>query len=202
MPDPTEVTLRTYEAHADRYTADRHSAEAAFSADVLALLEALVGRLPAGARVLEIGTGPGMEADYLEDRGLAVDRTDAAPAFVRRLREQGHGARLLDVRHGDLGGPHDAILANAVLLHLDRQAAALALAACRDAVRPGGLLALTLKEGDGEAWSSAKLSDPRWFVYWRKDALQDLLAAAGWKVLSLRQVQGRTEPWLHALCER
>jgi hypothetical protein len=107
-----------------------------------------------------------------------VDRTDAAPAFVRRLREQGHGARLLDVRHGDLGGPHDAILANAVLLHLDRQAAALALAACRDAVRPGGLLALTLKEGDGEAWSSAKLQAPRWFVYWRKDALQDLLAAA------------------------
>ena len=63
MPDPTEATLRTYEAHADRYTADRHATESAFSADVLTLLEALVGRLPAGARVLEIGTGPGMEAD-------------------------------------------------------------------------------------------------------------------------------------------
>jgi hypothetical protein len=105
-------------------------------------------------------------------------------------------------RPGPPAGPHDAILANAVLLHLDRQAAALALAACRDAVRPGGLLALTVKEGDGEAWSSAKLQAPRWFVYWRKDPLQELLAAAGWKALSLRQVQGRTEPWLHALCER
>jgi hypothetical protein len=60
---------------------------------------------------------------------------------------------------------------------------------------------LTLKEGDGEAWSSAKLQAPRWFVYWRPDALQDVLASAGWKVLSLRQVQGRTEPWLHVLCE-
>ena len=27
---------------------------------------------------------------------------------------------------------------------------------------------VTLKEGDGEAWSAAKLGQPRWFVYWRE----------------------------------
>lgn len=73
--------------------------------------------------------------------------------------------------------------------------------ACK-AVRPGGLLALTLKDGDGEPWSDAKLCAPRWFVYWREEALRDLLSEVGWHVLHLWKVQGRTEPWLHVLCER
>lgn len=94
------------------------------------------------------------------------------------------------------------MLAHAVLLHLDRGQARLAMAACRQAVRPGGLFALTLKDGDGESWSDAKLGAPRWFVYWREDALRDLLSAVGWHVLDVRIVQGRTEPWLHVLCER
>jgi hypothetical protein len=40
-----------------------------------------------------------------------------------------------------------------------------ALRACHAATRPDGVLVLTLKEGDGEAWSDAKLGMPRWFVY-------------------------------------
>ncbi len=199
MLDPTDETLRVYEQRVDRYSAASGSA---VSDEVRRLLDAVIARLGPGGHVLEVGTGPGREAAYLEERLLRVDRTDATAAFVARLRAHGHQARLLDVRDGDLGGPFDAVLANAVLLHLDRGQARLALAACRRAVRPGGLFALTLKDGDGESWSDAKLGAPRWFVYWRKDALRDLLSAVGWHVLDLRKVQGRTEPWLHVLCER
>lgn len=51
--------------------------------------------------------------------------------------------------------------------------------ACHRATRPDGVLALTLKEGDGEAWSEAKLSSPRWFVYWREGPLRGPLSDAG-----------------------
>jgi SAM-dependent methyltransferase len=199
VPSPTDATLQTYEQYAERYIA---ASLPVVSAEWGVLLDALVARLLAGSRVLEIGTGPGLEAAYLEARGLVVDRTDATAAFVERLREQGHAARLLDVRSGDLGGPYDAVLANAVLLHLDRAEFAAALRACASATRTGGLLAVTLKEGDGESWSTAKLHAPRWFVYWREDALRDLLEQVGWSVLDLRTMQGRHEPWLHVLCSR
>ena len=195
----TDETLRAYEQRADRYF---DASAPAVSAEVAGLLDAVVTRLRPGSHVLEVGTGPGREAAYLEERGLHVDRTDATAAFVERLRANGHDARLLDVRDGNLGGPYDAVLANAVLLHLDRAQARLAVEACRQAVRPGGLFALTLKDGDGESWSDAKLGAPRWFVYWREEALRAQLSDAGWRVLDLRQVPGRSESWLHALCER
>jgi len=185
----TDETLRAYEQRADRYF---DASAPAVSAEVAGLLDAVVARLRPGSHVLEVGTGPGREAAYLEERGLHVDRTDATAAFVERLRANGHDARLLDVRDGNLGGPYDAVLANAVLLHLDRTQARLAVEACRQAVRPGGLFALTLKDGDGESWSDAKLGAPRWFVYWREEALRAQLSDAGWRVLDLRQVSGRT----------
>ncbi len=199
MLNATDETLRAYEQRADRYF---DASAPAVSAEVAGLLDAVVARLRPGSHVLEVGTGPGREAAYLEERGLHVDRTDATAAFVERLRANGHDARLLDVRDGNLGGPYDAVLANAVLLHLDRAQARLAVEACRQAVRPGGLFALTLKDGDGESWSDAKLGAPRWFVYWREEALRAQLSDAGWRVLDLRHVPDRTEPWLHALCER
>jgi trans-aconitate methyltransferase len=192
------VTLATYEAGVERYLAASPTAVAAAVAE---LLDALVEHVPRG-RVLELGSGPGREAEYLEQRGLTVDRTDATLAFVERLRRAGHEARLLDVRSGALGGPYDALLANAVLLHVARDEMELALRACHAATRAGGMLALTLKEGDGEAWSDAKLGAPRWFVYWRPQPLRDALERAGWKVVRLEQVQGRVEPWLNALCRR
>lgn len=198
MEGPTERTLAAYEAKVDAYL---DGSPQAVNADVAVLLDELVARAP-GRTVLEVGTGPGREADYLEARGMAVDRTDAAVAFVDRLVAAGHDARLLDVRTGDLGGPYDAVLANAVLHHLSRAALAAALLRIRDAARPQGVLALTVKEGDGEAWSSAKLGTPRWFVYWREPNLREVLERAGWSVLRLDHVRGRNNDWLYALCRR
>lgn len=199
MRSATDLTLEAYQDCNDLYCAASPSAVAV---PVAALLDALVDLIPPSGRVLEIGSGPGLEAQYLEQRGLVVDRTDATPAFVERLRREGHPARLLDVRKDDLGGPYDAVVANAVLLHLERAEAEKALAACLAGTRPGGVLALTLKEGDGESWSETKLGRPRWFVYWREAPLRRVLERVGWEVLDLRPVQGRTEGWLHALCRR
>ena len=199
MANPTEATLSAYQSAVAEYCA---ASPDAVTAPVAGLLDALVERTPPHGRVLEIGSGPGLEAQYLEVRGLRVDRTDATPAFVDRLRAQGWTARVLDVRNGDLGGPYDAVLANAVLLHLERPDLEVALASCLAATRRGGVLACTLKEGEGEAWSDAKLGLPRWFVYWREEQLRAVLGRAGWRVLSLHHVQGRVEPWLNVLCER
>jgi hypothetical protein len=102
-----------------------------------------------------------MDAAYLERRGLNVSRTDATPAFVEMMHAAGREARLLDIRTSDLGGLWEAVLAQAVLLRLDRAQFADALQRIRQAVMDGGVLAFTVKEGDGDAWSEAKLDLPR-----------------------------------------
>lgn len=136
--DPADRTLSTYEEHAEAY-ARRTPVE--LPPALARLLGQLAQRLPGGT-VLEVGSGPGREADHLEQLGLVVDRTDGAAAFVRQQQERGKRARGLDLRSDDLqhpgGGPYDGVLANAVLLHLDRPTARQVLARAHDATRPGG----------------------------------------------------------------
>ena len=117
--------------------------------------------------MLEIGSGPGWDAGYLEGHGVQVIRTDATPAFVSLLRAAGHNARLLDARTDPLGGPYQGILANAVLHHLNRDQFEDVLRRARTAVAASGILGFTVKEGHGAAWSEHKLGLPRHFTYWR-----------------------------------
>ena len=63
-------------------------------------------------------------------------------------------------------------------------------------MRSGGLLAITLKEGAGEAWTRAKVGLPRHFTYWREPAVRAAVRTTGWQILSLHHVAGRLEPWL------
>jgi len=192
--DSVDITLRSYETAAQRY-ADQSAAPSLALCAFLDLFADTVGF----GRVLEVGSGPGMDAAYLERRGLNVSRTDATPAFVEMMRAAGCEARLLDIRTSDLGGPWEAVLAQAVLLHLDRAQFADALQRIRQAVIDGGVLAFTVKEGDGDAWSEAKLDLPRHFTYWRERPLRDVLAQTRWAVMSIDRIAGRVEPWLYVM---
>jgi hypothetical protein len=194
---PGDITLATYQEAAGEYL--RNSARPA--PEQIAYLDRFAGLVGSGL-VLEIGSGPGWDADHLESCGLRVVRTDAVPAFVERLRAGGHDARLLDVRTGELGGPYQAVLANAVLPHLDRDQFKDALQRARCAVVAGGALGFTVKEGDGAGWSDHKLGLPRHFTYWREPALRAVLHRTGWRVDYLDHVAVRDNCWLRVLARR
>ncbi len=194
MTDPGDVTLAAYAAGVQRYL-EHSSAPGPAMRRHLDRLAAVVG----AGHVLELGSGPGWDAAHLESRGVRVTRTDAAPAFVERLRAAGHDARLLDVRTDDFGGPYEAVLADAMLLHLTREQFEEVLRRARGAVVEGGVLAFTVKEGDGAAWSNAKLDLPRHFTYWREPTVREVLTRSGGTVTSLDHVAGRTEPWLYVI---
>jgi SAM-dependent methyltransferase len=189
-----DVTLATYEAAASLYRDGQPVVLPVFAAFLDQVAE-LVG----AGTALELGSGPGRDAAYLEARGVRVTRSDATAAFVELMRADGHEARRLDVRTDNLGGSYDAVLAMAMLLHLTRPEFTDLLRRARAAVVLGGLLAFTVKEGDGEAWSDAKLDRPRFFTYWRAPAVRAELTRAGWDVLSLDHVDGRREPWLYVI---
>jgi SAM-dependent methyltransferase len=111
MPDDAsngDVTIASYKAGALAYLQQSPPPGAPVRA-YLDKVGALVGR----GTVLELGSGPGWDAAYLESRGPRVVRTDAVNAFVELLRADCYPARRLDVRVDDFGGPYDAVLANA-----------------------------------------------------------------------------------------
>ena len=189
-----DVTLRSYERGADLY----REACTAPVAEYTTFLDTFAG-LAEGGDVLEVGSGTGRDAIYLRRHGLPVTPSDGARAFVEMMRDQGLPARLLNIRADELGGPYRAVFANAVLLHLNRIELSAFFERVSRSVTPDGILGFTLKEGDGESWSYAKLRLPRHFTYWREADIRDCLAASGWTVKHLRHVEGDREPWLFVI---
>ncbi len=193
LGDPLELTLAVYRDHALRY-AQRTSATPS------PLVAELGTLLPARSSVLELGSGPGRDADALEAAGFAVDRTDAAASFIALQHAAGHRARLLDVRDADFGGPYDAVFASAVLLHVPRARLRGVLRRARAATRPGGVRIASFKKGEGEHWSAHKLDAPRHFVLWREDPLAEAFAATGWTDVVVRDTTApdaaATDPWI------
>jgi SAM-dependent methyltransferase len=201
-----ELTVAAYDAGATAYRAARPvTAER-----VLAALADFAERVGTGARVLEIGSGSGQDALALEEHGVSVRRTDVTPGFVDLLRADGHRADVLDPLVDDLadpesaGAPYDGVWANACLLHVARADLPTVLRRLAEVTRPGGLLRLSLKEGDGEGWSThGSIEAARMFTYWRSADLEAALIATGWRVAdSARDAGLRGETWLGILAER
>jgi len=197
-PDDNALTLHTYEIAANEYA--RRNRETGAWSEVVQLIDEIAAMLPTGATVFEIGSGAGTEADVLESRGLRVQRTDATRSFVEILRASGHDARVVDVLTDDLGGPWDCVFANAVFLHLSRKQFRDVLVRTSLCVRRGGFLVFTLKEGDGDEWSSRRFNLPRHFTYWRDESLHPYLAASPWELVALRRVESELDDWLFCIC--
>ncbi|WP_244928672.1 methyltransferase domain-containing protein [Nocardioides sp. W7] len=174
------------------------------------LRDRFAAALAPGARVLEIGSGPGRDARALEDAGLSVRRTDVSERFVELLRAEGHEADVLDPLGDDLddprrpGTPYDGVWASASLLHVARADLPEVLRRLAAATRTGGVLHLDVKEGEGEAWSThGSVAAPRRFTYWSREALDAVAAGAGWRVEEWGEgVGSRGERWIDLLARR
>lgn len=125
-------------------------------------LRRLLDAVPAGGTVLEVGSGPGRDADFLEAHGVEVRRADVAD--------------------DDLGGPYDAVLALAVLQHLDRALMPDLLGRVAGALKPGGAFLMSVREGDGEQCEVGDSVNPSSTVLWREPDLCDALEDAGFRL--------------------
>ncbi|GEP40047.1 hypothetical protein NPS01_37100 [Nocardioides psychrotolerans] len=202
------VTVGAYDVAAAGYREQTH----VLSDQLREAVAAFAAALPRHARVLEIGSGSGRDARALEAHGISVRRTDITPAFVDALRADGVEADLLDPLTDDLRDPsrpgvpepYDGVWANACLLHVARADLPLVLTRLAAATRPGGSVRLSLKEGDGDGWSThGSVTAPRRFVYWREQPLRDTLTSAGWSVDGLVHADGlRGESWLNVVAHR
>jgi hypothetical protein len=141
-------------------------------------LRRLLDVVPAGGTVLEIGSGPGRDIAVLEAHGLAVRRTDVTTALT------------------DLGGPYDAVVALGVLRHLERAQMPSVLSRIAAALRPGGILLVAIREGDGEQWEVGD-SRPSFTVLWLEPDFCDQLEDAGFKLDWRATAEDPEErPWL------
>ena len=194
-----QATVASYERCAIDYA---HSTAPATQQCDRPLLQRLLGAVRGDETVLEIGSGPGWEADWLEQAGLTVRRTDAAEAFLAFQRQRGKAAESLDVVRDPVGGTYGAILALYVFQHVDRQALPAVLSKVAAALRPGGALLFTVLEGEGESIESGSGSQPYYIARWRQDELEHLLGPLGLQLLWSGTSEDSEGRWLSLLFRR
>lgn len=182
MSSNNQQTLQSYNEHVEEYIGGtpRHATEAWKT-----WIDGNLKLLDTSAKILEFGSAFGRDADYMESLGYTVQRTDASSSFVSLLQKQGRTARLLNVLTDPLPKGLDMVFASAVLLHFTRDEARAVIGKVYDSLNTSGRFVFSLKIGNGEETTTAKLGAPRYFCYWQAPDIEKVLHDAGFSTVKI-----------------
>ncbi len=186
-----------YEHSAREYVA---MVEGRPSAGVEALRRLAAGVAP-GTRVLEIGSGPGWDADALEALGVDVHRTDVTAAFCEFQVGRGKRCDRLDLLSDRIDGRYGGAMMLCVLQHFERAQLGGALRKLADVLDAGAPLLLMYPEGDDEYREHGAAGDYL-VVRWTPAALDAHLSQAGFAVAWEHAIEGRGGSWRIVLAQR
>lgn len=171
-----EQTLEAYNKDVATYAA---SIRPQVDRDLADWITQSVLGLPPSAAILEIGSGTGKDAEYIESLGYRVRRTDGSRGFVDYLQSQDKPAELLNILSDPIEGAYDMIFADAVFLHFTEQEFMVASKKVFESTKNDGRFALSLKRGTGEQAETKKFDMPRYFKFWEPEAATTALQQAG-----------------------
>lgn len=196
-----QETISSYEAHVAEYI---EGTPQEVTGDVKRWIDATLQDLPLDANILEFGSAFGRDAAYIEEKGYRIQRTDATQGFVDYLREHGHEAGQLNAITDELTDNYDLVFADAVLLHFTAKEVEVVLGKVLRSLSEGGRFSFSLKQGEGEEWSEAKLGAPRYFRYWQESEVIDLLKDVGYSDVDITDGSfGRSNAkWLHIIAKK
>ncbi len=189
-------TTLFYDSHAQDYC------ESTVHLDLHEFHEPFVKELRPGSHILDAGCGSGRDSKEFLKRGYRVTAIDASPQLARLATAYtGQKCEVLAFQEMQFREEFDGIWACASLLHVPPRDIKDVMTRFIQALKPGGVFYISLKEGQGERIAD----DGRFFNYYTRDSFRELLAGyptlreiAFWKSPEIRSLRHR-EPWLNLL---
>jgi SAM-dependent methyltransferase len=191
-------TVAAYENYARRYAANVSPQPSESGA---LALRRLADMLPSGGHVLDIGSGPGWDADFLEELGVRLHRTDVTKSFRDFQAERGQRVDALNVLTEQIAETYDGILMLCVLQHFERTELDGVLHKLGNALRDQGAMLLSHPVGAGEFWEHTASGDYR-VVKWSSAALDQRLRRSGFVVTWDESEDGDEGPWRTVLARK
>ena len=138
-------TIEFYDTHAKEYC------DSTVYLDLHGVYERFLRELSPGAHILDAGCGSGRDTKTFSDRNYRVTAIDASPEITRLARMfTGQPCRVLRFQDMEFREEFDGIWACASLLHISKDEMPEVMPRFIQALRPAGIMYLSLKEGDGE----------------------------------------------------
>ena len=195
--DHNDQTKSAYDSGVQKYL---DGGIAQTEGDLKVWLDDALGKLPLGAKVLEVGAATGRDSLYMQAKGFEVVAADLADGFIEHLQSLGLQTSQFDLLGSDWPTGFDVVVAIATFLHFEPDDLATILARAKVCLNENGMLAFTVKEGDGPKWSDHKLDEPRYFYMWQANELTEFLDTNGWQVLDYQYGQtGYTNSHWHQI---
>ena len=170
----TDALVKTYEKYAHE--------RASYSLDEFKIQERseFLKFLKAEERdtLLEIGCGPGQDAQFFQSQGFQVLAVDNTPTMVQLTAEKGIPAQVLDCYDLDQIDEHfDAVYTMNCLLHIPKRDFDQTLHLISRRLNKGGLMYLGLwgDENFEGIWEQDQYEPKRFFSFWKTEALLEVL---------------------------
>ena len=194
-----KVTIGTYNRTALAYDAETAGFWDLFPRSIIDTFASMVY-----GRVLDVGSGPGRDGILLREKGLEVTCLDASEAMVDLSTSRG-----LDSIQGDFctlpfsSETFGGVWAYTALLHIPKNEVGIALSEIARVLVKKGVFGLGLIEGDDEKYrESSGINLPRWFSYYRKDEIENLLQTHEFTTVYFEQFKPASKNYLNFICQK
>ncbi len=173
MGDYKEVTKDSYDRHADHFAKKFRETYIPSDRSEFSTMQTLMP----GKRLLDVGCGAGDHAAYFQRQGLYVRAIDLSSAMVKRAREQGIDARVMDLEQLDFARESfDGIWAMTSLLHIPKKHMAPVRDSLYGILANEGVMHVCLKQGEGEGMiTDANLNMKRYFSFWNAEEFENVM---------------------------
>lgn len=193
-----DTTLRFYAENAATYASrTRRLPEERF--------KGFLDLLPAGASILELGTGGGQDALAMLAQGFDVTPTDASPELaVEAEKLIGRPVTIMRFNELEAEAAYEGVWASACLLHAPAEELTDDLRRIHRALKPQALFVASFKAGNGPGYDSLG----RYYNYPRREELlTHYRDAAAWAELAIEEVDGggydgRPTRWLWVIARK
>lgn len=152
-----------------------------------------------GNKIIDIGSGPGRDGLLLKQAGKEIVCVDASEAMVKLSTERG-----LQSVHADFNTlpfeneSFDGVWSYTALLHVPKKSVDTPLEEIFRVLKPSGIFALGLIEGDFEEHKESSGIDMlRWFSFYQKDEVIDLCKKHGFELVYFETFKPRSKNYLN-----
>jgi len=170
----------------------QHYFDSTVGIDPAAFLEPLAKLLKPQATILDIGCGSGRDLLWFARRGFHPTGFEQSPSLANLARKHSN----CPVMEGDFSCfnfsdlQFSALVFVGSLVHVSQEALPAILASTCQALNPGGLLLITLKEGSG----ISRAADGRVFTLWSRQDIEIVFAASNLHILDFSRQISKIRP--------
>lgn len=185
-----EDFLTTNRSAYDQVAAQYAAKNAQIFPEMLSAADWLLAQVPDGARLLDLGCGPGRDLAWFAQQRPSIRRfgADLSTGMLAEARQRSHAALCqADMRRlGFASASFAGLWCVAAMLHLPRAEAPRAVAEMARVLVPGGVLHLCVQKGSGEGLEKSLYDPPveRFFASHQPEELSEMLVTAGFTILN------------------